>query len=95
MVRESNSLPPKNAGQRPDELLPGENSGAVLTGDEATGSPAGGLGASGVAGLPSGDGSPGNAELHGDTGTTHPSINASTGSDASARQDSGSIRRKF
>jgi hypothetical protein len=53
----------RRAGQRPDELLPGENSEVVQTGDEATGSPSGGIGASGIAGLPAGDGAPGDSEL--------------------------------
>jgi hypothetical protein len=53
----------RRAGQRPDELLPGENSDAAQTGDEATGSPAGGLASSGLEGLPTGDGAPGDAEL--------------------------------
>jgi hypothetical protein len=54
---------PRRAGLLPDELEPGENSGATMKGDEATGSPAGGLETSGVAGLPQGDGAPGNYEL--------------------------------
>jgi hypothetical protein len=53
----------RRAGQREDELLPGENSDAVQVGDEAAGSPAGGVDSSGLAGLPAGDGSPGDAEL--------------------------------
>ena len=53
----------RRAGQRPDELLPGENSESLQKGDEATGSPSGGLPSTGLEGLPIGDGSPGNAEL--------------------------------
>ncbi|HEY2838057.1 MAG TPA: hypothetical protein VGJ26_02830 [Pirellulales bacterium] len=53
----------RRAGQRADELLPGENSGVPQVGDEATGSPAGGLASSGIEGLPTGDGAPGDAEL--------------------------------
>jgi hypothetical protein len=53
----------RRAGQLPDELLPGENSDALQTGDEATSSPAGGIASAGLAGLPQGDGSPGDAEL--------------------------------
>ena len=53
----------RRAGQRPDELLPDENSEVAQVGDEATGSPAGGLDSSGMAGLPTGDGGPGDAEL--------------------------------
>ncbi len=55
--------PQRRAGLRSDELEPGEDSNVDQTGDEATGSPAGGLGSSGLAGLPEGDGAPGNAEL--------------------------------
>jgi hypothetical protein len=58
-----NSPHPRRAGQRPDELLPGEDSNAPQKGDEATGSPEGGLAASGIGGLPTGDGAPGDAEL--------------------------------
>jgi hypothetical protein len=51
----------RRAGQRPDELLPGENddetSGQSMRG-EAAGSPAGGLGASGLAGTTRGSGAP-------------------------------------
>jgi hypothetical protein len=53
----------RRAGLRADELEPGENSNVEQTSDEATGSPTGGLGSSGLAGLPDGDGAPGNAEL--------------------------------
>jgi hypothetical protein len=57
------SVNQRRAGQRADELLPGEDSHAPQVGDEATGTPAGGLGSSGLEGLPSGDGSPSDAEL--------------------------------
>jgi hypothetical protein len=53
----------RRAGLLPGELEPGEDSHAPMKGDEATGSPAGGLEASGIAGLPDADGAPGNAEL--------------------------------
>jgi len=53
----------RRAGQRPDELLPDENSGVLQKGDEATGSPGGGVASAGLAGLPQADGSPGDAEL--------------------------------
>jgi len=53
----------RRAGQRDDELLPGEGGGVPLVGDEATGSPAGGLDSSGLAGLPADDGAPGDAEF--------------------------------
>ncbi len=53
----------RRAGQREDELLPDENSEVIQTGDEAAGSPSGGIGSSGIAGLPAGDGAPGDAEL--------------------------------
>ncbi len=49
----------RRAGQRDDELLPGQNSEAIQTGDEASGSPDGGTG---LAGLPMGDGAPGDVE---------------------------------
>jgi hypothetical protein len=52
----------RRAGQRPDELLPGEDSEAIQKGDEATGSAAGGVPSSGIAGLPTADGAPGDAE---------------------------------
>ena len=53
----------RRAGQREDELLPGENSEVPQTGDEASGSPVGGLASSGIEGLPAGDGAPGDSEL--------------------------------
>jgi len=53
----------RRAGQRDDELLPGENSDVRQVGDEATGSPAGGLDSSGLGGLPANDGAPGDAEF--------------------------------
>ena len=53
----------RRAGQRDDELLPGEDSDVSQIGDEATGSPAGGLNSSGLAGMPADDGAPGDAEL--------------------------------
>ena len=53
----------RRAGQRDDELLPGEDSDVLEVGDEATGSPAGGLNSSGLAGLPADDGAPGDAEF--------------------------------
>lgn len=52
----------RRAGKLPDELEPGQDSGAIFKGDEATGSPAGGVASSGLAGLPQGDGAPGNLE---------------------------------
>jgi hypothetical protein len=51
---------PRRAGLREDELEPGQPSGADQQGDEATGSPDG---STGIAGLPEGDGKPGNAEI--------------------------------
>jgi len=59
----SKEVSSRRAGQLPDELLPSENSDAPQKGDEATGSPAGGISSSGLAGLPDGDGSPGDVEL--------------------------------
>lgn len=54
--------PPQLAGQRADELLPGQNSGARV-GRHAAGTPAGGLASGGLGGTNAGDGSPENAEL--------------------------------
>jgi hypothetical protein len=54
--------PPRLAGQRPDELLPGQNSGAS-GGRYAAGTPAGGLASGGLGGTNAGDGSPENADL--------------------------------
>jgi hypothetical protein len=53
----------RRAGQRADELLPGEDSDVPQVGDAATGSPSNGLGSSGLAGLPAGDGAPDDADL--------------------------------
>jgi hypothetical protein len=65
---------PRRAGQLPDELLPGENSNAPQTGDEATGSPAGGIASTGLAGMPDGDGRPGDAELNDVEDETEPQL---------------------
>jgi hypothetical protein len=48
---------------RYDELAPGQHNDLDQLGDEASGSAEGGLGTSGLAGLPAGNGTPGNAEL--------------------------------
>ena len=51
----------RRAGQREDELLPGQSNDDASSDDmrgDAAGSPAGGLGSSGLGGLPRGDGSP-------------------------------------
>ena len=68
--------PPKLAGQREDELLPGQNSGRHARDRGAAGTPGGGLAAGGLAGTNVGDGSPDDADLedamstgrHDDTG---------------------------
>jgi hypothetical protein len=49
---------PKLAGQRPDELLPGQNSGAGSCDSGAIGTPGGGLAAGGLAGTNAPDGKP-------------------------------------
>lgn len=54
--------PPRLAGQSPDELLPGQNSGSAGN-RHAAGTPAGGLASGGLAGTNAGDGSPENAGL--------------------------------
>ena len=56
------TLPPRLAGQRRDELLPGQNSGA-RTSRYAAGTPAGGAASGGLGGTNAGDGSPENADL--------------------------------
>jgi hypothetical protein len=55
--------PPKLAGQRRDELLPGQDSGRQARDRGATGTPGGGLAAGGLAGTNFGDGSPDDADL--------------------------------
>jgi hypothetical protein len=54
---------PRLAGQLPDELLPGENSGDAARDVYAAGTAGGGLAAGGLAGTNSGDGSPEDADL--------------------------------
>jgi hypothetical protein len=54
--------PPRLAGQRADELLPGQSSGSRM-GRHAAGTPAGGLASGGLGGTNAGDGSPENADL--------------------------------
>lgn len=49
---------PRLAGQRPDELLPGQNSGAASRDVAAVGTPGGGLAAGGLAGTNAPDGLP-------------------------------------
>jgi hypothetical protein len=49
---------PKLAGQRPDELLPGQDSGEVSRDVGAIGTPGGGLAAGGLAGTNAPDGEP-------------------------------------
>jgi len=51
---------PRLAGQRPDELLPGQNSGAGSREIGAAGAPGGGLAAGGLAGTNAPDGEPEN-----------------------------------
>jgi hypothetical protein len=51
------------AGQRRDELLPGQNSGDDARDSYAAGTPAGGSASGGLGGTNAGDGSPANAEL--------------------------------
>jgi len=51
---------PRLAGQRPDELLPGQNSGAGSREIGAAGTPGGGLAAGGLAGTNAPDGEPEN-----------------------------------
>jgi hypothetical protein len=55
--------PVRNAGQRRDELLPGQDSGDKARDTYAAGTPAGGSAAGGLGGTNAGDGSPENAEL--------------------------------
>ena len=50
--------PPRLAGQRPDELLPGQDSGARTRDIGAIGTPGGGLAAGGLAGANAADGQP-------------------------------------
>lgn len=57
------SRPPKLAGQRPDELLPGQDSGRGARDVGAAGTPGGGLASGGLAGTNIGDGSPDDADL--------------------------------
>jgi len=49
---------PRLAGQRPDELLPGQNSGPAARDVGAIGTPAGGLAAGGLGGTNAPDGTP-------------------------------------
>jgi len=49
---------PQLAGQRPEELLPGQNSGAASRDTGAAGTPSGGLAAGGLAGTNAPDGQP-------------------------------------
>ena len=63
MASSDKPSPQRRAGQRPDELLPDENSEVIQTGDEATGSPGGEVGAGGMGGLPAGDGGPRDADF--------------------------------
>lgn len=53
--------PRRRAGQRDDELLPGQSSPEAAGGSNAVGTPGGGLAAGGLAGTTKGDGSPENA----------------------------------
>jgi hypothetical protein len=53
----------RRAGQRRDELLPGQNSGGEARDSYAAGTPAGGAASGGLGGTNAGDGSPENAEL--------------------------------
>lgn len=55
--------PPKLAGQRSDELLPGQDSGRGARDVGAAGTPGGGLASGGLAGTNIGDGSPDDADL--------------------------------
>jgi hypothetical protein len=57
------SRPPKLAGQRRDELLPGQNSGRQARDRGAAGTPGGGLAAGGLAGTNAADGTPDEADL--------------------------------
>jgi hypothetical protein len=52
------SRSPRLAGQRPDELLPGQNSGPAARDVGAVGTPGGGLAAGGLAGTNSPNGAP-------------------------------------
>jgi hypothetical protein len=64
MERGDGQIPqPKLAGQRPDELLPGQNSGPQSRSFGAAGTPGGGAAAGGLAGTNAGDGSPDGEEL--------------------------------
>ncbi|HEX4142525.1 MAG TPA: hypothetical protein VHY91_03170 [Pirellulales bacterium] len=63
---------PRRAGQRPDELLPGEKDNEVSRESmrgEAAGSPAGGLSASGLAGTTRGSGAPNELDTEDALGT--------------------------
>ena len=75
----------RRAGQRPDELLPGEDSEAVQVGDDATGSPGGEVGAGGLAGLPVGDAA--RATLNSPTSKIH--RNRNPGEAGGRRRNSG------
>jgi hypothetical protein len=57
------SRPPKLAGQRRDELLPGQESGRHARDKGAIGTPGGGAASGGLAGTNEGDGSPDDVEL--------------------------------
>jgi hypothetical protein len=52
------SRPPRVAGQRPDELLPGQNSGPASRDSGAVGTPGGGSAAGGLGGSNAADGQP-------------------------------------
>jgi len=69
-------------------LLPGENSDAPQKGDEATGSPPGGISSSGLAGLPGGDGIPGDVELTDVEDESEPKSGAIGGTPANKRSSS-------
>jgi hypothetical protein len=55
--------PPRRAGQRRDELAPGEDSGAAARDSAAAGTPGGGLASGGLAGTNAPDGMPEGVEL--------------------------------
>ena len=55
--------PLRRAGQRPDELMPGQSSEGSGSGSHAAGTPGGGGASGGLAGTNAGDGSPDDVDL--------------------------------
>jgi len=61
--QEDDDVPRRRAGQRADELLPGESNENRPAEYSAVGTPGGGLAAGGLGGVNDGDGSPDDPEL--------------------------------